>query len=69
MDSNFEEFYFNRVEDALKKIIEDSKPKVADDAEEDNFIPLRDDEDFSSTSLQSPVKAKNGSFLKRWKFI
>jgi hypothetical protein len=69
MDSNFEEFYFNRVEDALKKIIEDSKPKVADNAEEDNFIALRDDEDFSSTSLQSPVKAKNGSFLKRWKFI
>ena len=52
--ANYEEFYFNRVGDSFKKIIEDSKSKIADN----------DEEDSASKSLESPNK-ENILLLKR----
>ena len=56
--ANYGEFYFNRVGDSFKKIIEDSKSKIADN----------DEEDSAFKSLESPTKEKI-LLLKRLKLF
>ena len=67
-DSNFEDIYFTHVEDALNKLIDSSKSKIASCGKQDCDLKgkVGDYEEGTSTSSKSFVK---GSILKRWKFI
>lgn len=70
-DTNFEDFYFTHVEDALNKLIDCSKSKVASYDKQDCDLEGKvggHEEGASSKSFVSPTD-KKGSILKRWRFI
>lgn len=69
-DTNFEDFYFTHVEDALNKLIDSSKSKVASYNKQDCDLK-GDHEGTPSKSFVSPAAPTEikGSILKRWKFI
>ena len=70
-DSNFEEFYFTHVEDALNKLIDTSKSKVGYNDKQDSDLKAKTVDRQEDTPSKSVVSLNDlkGSILKRWKFI